>query len=59
MKRMYDYKMTLEGFKFDVSSDDLSQNLRNHILILGFNEGIEHFVRAVRTRCNVPICIMS
>jgi hypothetical protein len=37
----------------------LSGKISNHILIFGFNDGIIHFIKATRQKCEMPIAFLS
>jgi len=37
--------------------DKIQGKIKNHILIFGFNQGLIHFIKATRLKCDLPIVI--
>lgn len=58
LRNLFTYKISLKKYQYLLWDEDKIQGkINNHILIFGFNNGLVHFIKATRQKCDLPIVI--
>eukprot|EP00347_Sterkiella_histriomuscorum_P016353 403353514 len=58
LRSLYTYRVSLKKYQYLLWDEDKIQGkISNHILVFGFNQGLIHFVKATREKCDLPIVI--
>ena len=59
IKSKFSYKMLLESRYSDISENNMSDFISNHIIIWGYNHGWNQFIESIREESDIPIVIIS
>ena len=59
LKSKFSYKMLLESRYSDISINNMSEFISNHIIIWGYNRGWNQFIESIREESDIPIVIIS
>ena len=60
LRSMFTYKVQLKKYQYHLwDIDKLQGKIANHILVFGYNEGVIHFIKSTRQKCEIPIVFFT